>query len=110
MSVIEHYNILSLLRDRADQPSFHVVAEQHVRIEFRNLETGAIVGPFTYEGDVVITCCSGEFRIESGTTSTELGEFDQAVVPTGTPVKLVCKSRGAIQLIWSPPHAATNQG
>ncbi len=107
--MIQCYNINSLLRTREDQAGFHVVAEQHVRIEFRTLECGATLGPFAYDGDVVVTCWSGEFSIESGATTTELGELDQAVVPTGTPVTLICKLRGTIQLIWSPPHGVTRQ-
>lgn len=108
--MIQCYNINSLLRTRGDQAGFHIVAEQHVRIEFRTLEAGATLGPLTYEGDVIITCWSGKFSIESGATTTGLIDLDQAVVPTGTSVTLTCKLRGTIQLIWSPPHGVTRQG
>ncbi len=107
--VIHQFNVHALLRDRADQPSFHVLAERHLRIEFRNLEAGTAVGPFTYEGDVLITCWTGVFSIEAGASTTELRELEQAVIPSGTLVRLACGARGSIQLIWSPPHAATRQ-
>jgi hypothetical protein len=107
--VIERFNIRALLRERADQRSFHVVSEQHVRIEFRNMSAGNEIGPFSYEGDVVATCYAGEFRLEAGTAVTKLGELDQAVVISGTLVKMVCESPGTLQLIWTPPQARTTQ-
>lgn len=108
--MIQPFNAQALLRDRGDQSSFHIVAEPHVRIEFRNLEAGTTVGPFTYEGDLVVTCWIGKFSIESNVSVTELGELDQAVVPSGTSVRLTCRARGSIQLNWSPSHAATREG
>jgi hypothetical protein len=107
--VIERFNIPSLLRKRADQASFHVAAEKHVRLEFRNMKAGDSLGPFTYGGDVVAICYRGDFRLEVGTEQTRLGELDQAVVPEGTSVRVVCESPGSLQLIWSPPQAPTVQ-
>jgi hypothetical protein len=107
--VIESFNIRSLVRDRQDQPSFHTAAEKHIRIEYRNLKGGDVVGPFTYDGDVVVTCYRGAFTIQSDASTTRLAEFDQAVVPAGTSPTLVCEAAGTLQLIWSPPHATTTQ-
>jgi hypothetical protein len=107
--MIERANIMALVRDRSAQASFHVAAEKHVRIEYRNLSQGQKVGPFTYDGDIVFTCYRGSFAIQSETGETALGEFDQAVVPTGTRVTLMCEAPGTLQLIWSPPQATTKQ-
>jgi hypothetical protein len=107
--VIQRFNIPSLLRERSGQASFHVAAERHVRIEYRNMTAGDTVGPFTYDGDIVVTCYAGEFQLEEGTNATKLGELEQAVVPHGSLLKTVCESRGTVQLIWSPPQARTTQ-
>lgn len=106
--MIERFNILSVIRDRSSQASFHLASERHVRIEFRNMDPDQSIGPFTYEGDVILTCYRGRFRIDADTT-TQLDEFDQAVVPSGKRIKVVCEASGTLQLIWSPPYAATNQ-
>jgi len=107
--MIQRFNIPSLLRERSDQPSFHVAAEQHVRIEYRNMTDDEAVGPFIYDGDIVVTCYAGEFRLEEGTNAIKLSELDQAVVTHGSLLKMVCESRGTVQLIWSPPQARTTQ-
>lgn len=107
--MIERFNIRSLLRDRANQPSFHVAAEKHVRVEFRNMSAGDSIEPFRYGGDIVLTCYAGEFRVEAGTEGAGLGELDQAVVPEGTIVKVLCESTGTLQLISSPAQAPTTQ-
>jgi hypothetical protein len=107
--MIECFNIRSVIRDRQDQSSFHTAAEKHVRIEFRNLKGGHMVGPFTYEGDIVVTCYQGAFAIQSDMSTIQLGEFDQAVVPAGTNLTLSCETAGTVQLIWSPPHGTTTQ-
>lgn len=106
-TVIELFNIRALLRERAEQRSFHVAAEQHVRIEFHNMAAGNHLGPFTYEGDVVVTCYAGEFRLEEGTRTAKLGELDQTVVTSGTRVRMVCEAAGTLQLLWAPPQART---
>jgi len=60
-----------------------MAAEKHVRIEFWNLVGGAMTS-FTYQGDTVLTCYAGVFRLESSTETVKLGELDHAVVPVGT--------------------------
>jgi hypothetical protein len=70
--MIQRFNIPSLLRERSGQPSFHVAAEQQVRIEYRNMTAGETVGPFTNDGDIVVTCYAGEFRLELSTNATKL--------------------------------------
>jgi len=106
--MIEHFNLRSVLKRAPHQKSFHMAAEKHVRIEFWNMVRGAITS-FTYQGDIVLTCYAGEFRLESSTETVKLGELDQAVVPEGTAVKIVCEVPGTVQLIWTPPYAAGTQ-
>jgi hypothetical protein len=107
--MIERHNILSLVRDRLSQPSFHIAAEKHVRIEYRNLTGGQMIARFAYGGDLVVTCYRGAFAIKFGAGETVLREFDQAVVPAGTAVTFVCEASGTMQLIWSPPQSPTKQ-
>ncbi len=107
--MVEKFNIEALVSSRSAQPSYHVVAERSVRIEFRNLDAGQNIGPFTYDGNVIITCYRGAFTLE---TDVEVGldTFDQAVLPHNTRARVTCNSPGTVQLIWSPPHAMTTQG
>lgn len=105
--MLDHFNIQSLVRERVEQASFHVAAETHVRIEYRNFTEGQTLGPFTYDGDIVVTCYRGRFAIQTGTSSADFSEFDQGVVPAETEFGVACTVAGTLQLIWSPPHAAT---
>jgi hypothetical protein len=106
--MIEHFNIRSLLKRAPHQKSFHIAAEPHVRIEFWNMVGGAM-SSFTYQGDIVLTCYAGEFRLESGTETVKLAELDQAVVPAGTALKIVCDASGTVQLIWAPAYEPATQ-
>jgi hypothetical protein len=105
--MIECFNILSTIRARTSQASFHVVAAEHVRIEFRNLNVGDTVGPFTYGGDVIVTCYRGEAELTADADAVHLTEYDQAVVPHGKLTSIACQSSATVQIIWSPAHAAT---
>ena len=107
--MVQIFNISSLVRDRAAQSSFHVAAEKHLRIEYRNLLAGQVIGPFAYEGDVVVTCYRGVFKLTAGDEAVELGELDQAVVPVGTRILIECLTAGTMQVIWTPAHAKTTQ-
>jgi hypothetical protein len=104
--MIEHFNIRSLLKRAQSQKSFHMVAEKHVRIEFWSY-AGGETNSFTYQGDIVLTCYAGVFRLETSTENVKLGEMDQAVVPVGTAVNIVCEVPGTVQLIWTPYAPAT---
>jgi hypothetical protein len=108
--MIERYNVRSLLLSRSTEKSFHVAAEQHVRVEFRNMSADQEIGPLTYAGDIILTCYRGQFRVDSDTHITALQELDQAIVPHGTPIRLRCEVEGTIQIIWSPGYAQTTQG
>ena len=110
LAVIEYFNVKQILHNRRDQPSFHAVASQYVRVEFRNMGPSQSVGPFSYEGDLVVICYGGRFHIEADEILVCLDPYDQAVVSAGTNVKLACIEFGSLQLIWSPAHAATRQG
>ena len=102
-----HYNIDELLASRGEQLSFHVASEAHVRVEFRNCVSGDTIGPFSFEGDLIITCFGGTFLLSLNEFDDVVGRLDQVVVPQGTAVSVVCRDRGAIQLVWAPPHAST---
>lgn len=106
---IHPYNILTVIRTRADQASFHLESLQHVRIEFRNLRNADTLGPFAYDGDLVVTCYRGSIQLTAATQTETLNEMDQAVIPAGTTVSILCETAGTIQIIWSPAHAATTQ-
>lgn len=107
--MVQRFNISSIVRDRAAQPSFHVAAEKHLRIEYRNLLAGQVIGPFAYEGDVLVTCYRGAFKLTAGDDAVEMGELDQAVLPVGTRILIECLTGGTTQVIWTPAHAKTNQ-
>ena len=107
--MIEHYNIRSVIRKRAGQHSFHLVADRYLRVEFRNLVSNQTIGPFAYEGDVIVTCYGGAFRIQMEGQTIDLVEFDQAVVPIGSLVTVACDVAGSLQLIWVPPSAGVRQ-
>ena len=106
---MEKYNIEALLSSRSGQPSYHMVAEKSVRIEFRNLDAGQSIGPFAYDGNVIVTCYRGTFTMVTD-VEVDLGIFDQSVIPHNMRTRITCNSAGTVQLIWSPPHAATKQG
>jgi hypothetical protein len=107
--MVERFNIGSLLRERSGQQSFHTVSERHVRIEFRNMKGGDAVGPFSYDGDIVLTCYAGVFQVETDGAAIGLGDLDQVVVSQGTTLRMSCQQPGMLQLIWSPAHARTTQ-
>lgn len=106
----EHYNIRSLIKRRSKKHSYHMASEQHVRVQFFNMTVGKTLGPFVYEGDLVITCYGGAFVLSDGGASTDLTEMDQAVVPAGSRVSLECGKEGTIQIIWAPAFATVVKG
>lgn len=107
----ERFNIQALLSSRAAQRSYHVAAEQHVRIEFRNLASGEVIEPFAYGGDVVLTCYRGVFSVcLGGEDPFPIAELDQVVIPAETSVQLECRDNGTIQIIWAPAQAPTMKG
>jgi len=108
--MIEHFNIRTLLVERASQPSFHIASEQHVRVEFRNMTNDEELEPFTYDGDVVLTCFRGAFELLLAGGPIYLAELDLAVVPAGTRMLLRCVDKGTVQLVWAPAHARTVKG
>jgi hypothetical protein len=101
--MIDHYNIGALLRDRMQESGFHVFAGQHVRIEFWNEPAHAGIS-ITWEGEVVLTCYSGRFRVEQGTDVVTLGGLKQAVVEAASGMQLVCEVPGMLQVIWAPAY------
>lgn len=107
----ERFNIQDLVSSRSTQRSYHVAAEQHVRIEFRNLASGEVIEPFAYAGDVVLTCYRGVFSVSVGKEEPfSIAELDQVVIPAQTSVQLECRGNGTIQLIWAPAQAPTMNG
>lgn len=103
----ERYNIREVLSTRANQPSFHILAEKHVRIEFRNMKVGERLGPFSFEGNVVVTCFGGEFAALERSDRALLRESDQIVFEVCEVVEIECDVAGSVQILWIPAHAVT---
>jgi hypothetical protein len=104
---MERFNLREMLAARANQRSFHVAAEEHVRVELRNMTAGHEVETFRYEGNVVLLILTGSFQLNED--PADLRELDQVVFSSGERVSLKCKREGALQIIWSPPHATTEK-
>jgi hypothetical protein len=62
------------------QKSFHMAAEKHVRIELWNMVGGAMTS-FTSQGDIVLTCYAGEFRLESSTETSSSANSTRPLYP-----------------------------
>jgi hypothetical protein len=107
--IMERFNIRELLATRANQGSFHVASEEHLRVEFRNMSAGEELESFRYGGNVVLTICSGVFVLKVDGSSVEVSEMDQVITSTGESIGLQCKVAGAIQTVWSPAHAQTEK-
>jgi quercetin dioxygenase-like cupin family protein len=104
MRLADRFNIKQLIAQRADQRSFHISSQDHVRIEFHNFSPGQNHA-FLFDGNVILTCYTGEFRLTLGMDEQSLTELDQVVIVPGTPVRVECRSAGTIEFIWSPPFA-----
>jgi hypothetical protein len=104
---MQHFSIPELVRTRAEQPSFHMASERHVRIEFFNLRNGAKLGPFRYAGDLVVTSFRGSFEVSDGDATHLVRELDQVVIPDGSLVEVDCQVDGTLQFIWAPAFAGT---
>jgi hypothetical protein len=97
------YHIQQLPTARADQRSFHVASETHVRIEFVRLGAGRSLGPLKYGGDVVVTCVDGVALVGD---ETELEPLEQLVIPQGVELLVTAsKTEAVVQVIWCPPFA-----
>jgi hypothetical protein len=107
---VESFNIQELVQTRTNQRSFHVVSDSNVRVEFRNMAAGERLDPFAYQGSLVVTCFRGAFVLRADAASKELVVMDQAVVSANERVVLECTLDGTVQIIWSPPYAATTKG
>lgn len=107
--MIQKFNISRIIRERPDQRSFHVVSEEGIRIEFRNLRPKDQVGRLAYEGEVVVTCYGGLFELETDDDIGMLEDHDQIVVPRGVSIRVSCLEPGVLQFIWTPGHAPTAQ-
>jgi len=100
---VETYSISDLLRRRSTEKSFHVVSEDHVRIEFRNMATGERLASPPFSGNVVLTCFRGSFLVRTDGAAVPLGPMDQCVMPVDTAAEIECSEDGTIQFIWTPP-------
>jgi hypothetical protein len=90
MRLADRFNIDQLIRQRADQRSFHVSSQDHVRIEFHNFTPGQ-QHAFSFDGNVILTCYKGAFQLTVGSDEQALAELDQVVVVPRTPVRLECR-------------------
>jgi len=104
---MERFNVRELLATRANQRSFHVASEEHVRAEFRNMSAGEELESFRYVGNLVLTIFSGVFVLKVDENSVEVSEMDQVITSTNESIGLLCKLAGTIQIIWSPAYAQT---
>ena len=77
---VTRYGFLDLLRQRADQPGFHIASEDGVRIELMRFQKGQTLGPLSCDGELVLTCLDGTFDIGDG---TPVPPMTQVVVPRG---------------------------
>lgn len=103
---IQTYNIYDLINRRSDQPSYHMASEKHIRIEFHNFRLRGTLGPVRYKGDLIITTYKGHIGLEVDGVKVTLSNMDQAVVPEGHEVRLICEDEPTtVQIIWSPPFA-----
>lgn len=108
MRLADRYNLIAVLRDRADQPSFHISSEPHIRVQFFNFAAHQGLD-FSYEGNVVITCFRGSFSLNlNGSSEPDLNEMDQMVVHSGVRVDLRCIEAGWVQVLWCPPFAVSS--
>jgi len=107
---MERFNIADLMRTRVSQPSFHTASTRNVRVEFRNMRAEEKLGPLSYSGDLVVTCFRGRFSLNDGKEACDAWELDQVVVPEKSRLEIDCVEDGTIQVIWTPPFAATVQG
>jgi hypothetical protein len=107
--MLQKFNIPEVLRTRSARHSFHLVSETHVRIEYRRMKDGDLMGPFSYGGDLVVTCHDGSFTVTSQGVEERLDISELLVVPTDTLIDIACRGAGVIQLIWAPAHAPTHQ-
>jgi hypothetical protein len=100
------YGLLTILDERAEEKSFHVASEKHVRVEFMRFTIGQKLGPLTFEGDAIVTCLEGAFLV--GEKAQPIGALWQVIFPGGEALELSCASEsGAIQIIWAPPFPRT---
>ncbi len=107
--MIECFSVPNLIAIRSSQASFHVAAERHVRVEFRNMLAGDVMERFAYSGDVVLTCYRGEFAVGADAGEATLEELCMAVVPAETWTTIRCTVGGTLQVIWAPAHAETRK-
>lgn len=108
--MIQKYDIRALIFQRVSQKSYHIASEEHVRIQFMNMESGVQLGPLVYDGDVIVTCYAGKFSLHQGVEEVDMDELYQAVIAKGQKFSVHCHSeKGTIQLIWTPPRAKVAQ-
>jgi len=101
------FNVIDMLATRGPSPGFHVASEQNLRIEVRNLNAGERVEAFRYAGNVLLICFGGRFHVTTGGDTETLTEHDQLLVSENSWTQIGCETKGTLQLVWSPPFAAT---
>jgi hypothetical protein len=109
LDVTEFLNIQTIIGNRAHRRGYHVASSEHVRVEFRNFSTSEEIRPFSYAGNVILTCYRGSFRVALDGLDSLLAELDQVVIEPDTQISLACQTPGTLQVIWAPGFAATTQ-
>ena len=103
-------NLISLkeiAHHRSNQTSYHLASEDYFRIQVFNLSESEILGPWKYDGNVLITIIVGTVDALIGDYQPERAiEFCQIYTLPGQIFEVIAKaSPAAIQIIWTPPFA-----
>ena len=103
-------NLISLreiAHHRSNQISYHLASEDYFRIQIFNLSENQKLGPWKYDGNVLITIIVGTVDALIGNHLPERAtEFCQIYTLPGQIFEVIAKaSPAAIQIIWTPPFA-----
>lgn len=99
--MLDKFNIVQVVNERVGQPSFHMISEMGLRVEFFNLKANGQLGPFSHAGEILLTSYGGLFEVEVGGGAGLLEDHDQTCVPRGERVRVSCVKAGALQIIWT---------
>lgn len=86
----------------------HYASEPHLRIQVlripggRNQPAEDLFG--NYHGELLIVVLQGRCRVETATSSLDLGEYDQALLLDGEAFRIVgvADDEAVVELVWTP--------
>lgn len=103
-------NLRTIFEERSGQPQFHTASEDYVRIENFNFQKGEVFGPYTYEGNVIVTVLQGRIRLNFNEESQIMSDLCQGVLSTKEKFEIISEFGDAcVQIIWSPTFAMTEK-